>query len=170
MTAIKPTQSVKSLYQFIRQNKRLIHLNLSGMLHSEKQVRSIIKAISKSETLLALHLSHTQIIQESQPLQAYILSKLRMQQISRKKKNKLKTRDNAILKQKLSRNWLERDNLKAECQQEEKLTEYFESQRVADTTNDFFSMLILQRTIGHPSLLGNEQWIGSSECYVCQRW
>ena len=116
MTAIKASQKVTALMQFIRQNKRLLHLNVSGVLQTEEQVRLLIKSISKSETLLALHLSHTQIIAASQPLQAYILTKLRMQQVVRRKRNKVQPSDNAILKQKLSKNWLERDNLKAECQ------------------------------------------------------
>ena len=65
MTAIKATQKLTSLIQFIRQNKRLLHLNVSGMLQTEEQVRHLIKSVSKSETLLALHLSHTQIVSAS---------------------------------------------------------------------------------------------------------
>ena len=95
------------------------------------------------------------------------MTKLKMQQVVRRKRNKVQPRDSAILKHKLSKNWLERDNLKAECQQEEKLNEYFDSQREADTANDFYGKLIIQRTIGHPALVGNQRWIGSSECYVC---
>ena len=65
MTAIKASQKLSNLIQFIRQNKRLLHLNVSGMLQTEEQVRQLIKSVSKSETLLALHLSHTQIISAS---------------------------------------------------------------------------------------------------------
>ena len=76
--------------------------------------------------------------------------------------------DAEMLKEQLSQNWVERGAFQAECQQEEKVTEYYNSQRIIDNADD--GRLIIQRTIGYPYLPGNQKWIGSRDCYVCQRW
>ena len=85
------------------------------MLQTVEQVRSIIKGIKKAEALLALHLSHTPVISNSQELQAYIRTKLRMEKIIRRSRNKLQASDAEALKGQLNNNWFERDNIQAEC-------------------------------------------------------
>ena len=168
MTAVSPKQNLSGLQCFLRNNKRLLHVDLSGMVHTVEQVRQTIKSVKKSETLLALHLSHTPIISSSRRLQAYIRAKLRMEQISRRPRNRFQAGDAEMLKERLSQNWVERGAFQAECQQEEKVTEYYNSQRIIDNADD--GRLIIQRTIGYPYLPGNQTWIGSRDCYVCQRW
>ena len=78
MTAVSPKQNLSALQCFLRKNRRLLHADLSGMVHTVEQVRRIIKSIKKAEALLALHISHTPIISSSRQLQAYIRTKLRM--------------------------------------------------------------------------------------------
>jgi hypothetical protein len=63
------------LCSYIRQGP-LIHLDCSGMLNDHKQVIKLIKAVSRSPTLLALHLSNTPLIVNDCKLQAYIRRKL----------------------------------------------------------------------------------------------
>ena len=62
MLAIDKDDELKGLKKFIKFNKRLIHLNFTGLLKTEKQVVGVIKAIKVNTTLLSVHLSHTQAI------------------------------------------------------------------------------------------------------------
>lgn len=62
MTSVNEGMNIKKLKQFIKENERLIHLDLSGVFKTADHVKQIIKAIKRSETLLAVHLSHTQVI------------------------------------------------------------------------------------------------------------
>lgn len=72
----KVIDTTNGLRKFIRNNSRLVHLDLSGMFKSVYHVRKIIKAIKKSKTLLAVHLSHTPVIDSNLKLQTYIRKKL----------------------------------------------------------------------------------------------
>ena len=77
---------------------------------------------------------------------------------------------NDILRDRLETDWILREKLQSECNVVEKVSEYYRNQRAPEIhagTNDH---LILQRTIGYPSLVGNQKWIGRAECYVCGRW
>ena len=63
MTSLHDDTDLRPLLKFIRKNCRLICLDFSGMFKTASQVKNIIKAIKKDQTLLSLHLSHTPIIQ-----------------------------------------------------------------------------------------------------------
>ena len=92
MLALDRDQDITGFKKFIRRNQRLLHLNLTGLLRTREQVAKVVKAIKASETLLAVHLSHTPIITKSKQLQAYIRRKLGMNNaILRKPKNKFST-------------------------------------------------------------------------------
>ena len=68
MLAISKKQRVDGFKKFIRLNKRLLHLNLTGLFKSPMQVKAIVKSIKASATLLAVHLSHTPVITKSKQL------------------------------------------------------------------------------------------------------
>ena len=65
---------------------------------------------------------------------------------------------------------LSTDKFQSECAQETKIAEYYGNQRIREVTVIFDDLLILQRTIGFPCMEGNQQWIGGTNCYICQRW
>lgn len=53
---------ITPLKRFIRRNTNLTHIDLSGLLHSKKQVVAIIKAVKNSLSLQSLHLNYTSVI------------------------------------------------------------------------------------------------------------
>ena len=62
MISIGKKKKLVALYKFFRRNTRLTHLNFSGMFKTVDQVKFIIKGIAKADSLLALHMSHTPVI------------------------------------------------------------------------------------------------------------
>jgi len=76
MTAIHSTCNVKSLTRWVRRSDKLLHLDVSGVLKTSKQVRSLIKAVKKQGTILAVHLNDTPVISLDKSLQNYIKRKL----------------------------------------------------------------------------------------------
>ena len=68
MISVEPKQNLNPLCKFIRKDKRLTHLNLSGMLKTIKQVRLMVQCIKKADSLLAVHLSHTPIINSNRKI------------------------------------------------------------------------------------------------------
>ena len=138
------------------------------MFKTVLQVRKIIKAIKKSKSLLAVHLSYTPIIQSDKGLQTYIRKKLQMYQLISPPKCDFST--NEVLKDRLQKDWILRDKLQSECNVVEKISEYYRNLRVSSVSSGSDGELILQRTIGYSSMIGNEQWIARNECYVCDRW
>ena len=76
MMPLSKEADVKPLAIFIRQNTNLLHINLSGLFQSAKQVCRIIKAVKKQRSILAMHLSDTNPIIIDYRLQAYIRAKL----------------------------------------------------------------------------------------------
>ena len=74
---------------------------------------------------------------------------------------------NEMLRDRLEKDWILKDKLQSECNVVEKVSEYYKNQRVTEIHSGSRDHLILQRTIGYPSLVGNQKWIGMTECYVC---
>ena len=68
MLPIDKDDDLKGLKKFIKFNKRLLHLNFTGLLRTSKQVIGVIKAIKVNSTLLAVHLSHTPAITKNKQL------------------------------------------------------------------------------------------------------
>ena len=166
MVTVGEGVKLPKLKEFIRENDRLLHLDLSGMFKLAEHVREIIKAVTKSASLLALHLSHTLVIEDDLKLQSYIRSKMGMESIVKKPRNKPSTKKGA--KAHISQNWVLRDKMQVEVSHEESVTKFFNNQRLADSTAA--NQLIFQRTIDLHSSPGNQKWIGSRDCYICQRW
>ena len=48
--------------------------------------------------------------------------------------------------------------------------EYFKSQSLESIAVDANDELVLQRTIGEPSIYGDKKWVASNDCYVKDRW
>lgn len=167
MTALHYRQDLTNLKKFIRKNHSLLHLDFSGMFKTAEQVKSIVKAFKKHQTLLAVHLSHTPFIVSDTRLQSYIRTKLDMFQLREVPSPPFST--NEVLKERLQKDWILRDKLQSECNVVEKVSEYYRNQRVNDASTED-SQLILQRTIGYSSLKGNQEWIAKHECYICDRW
>ena len=65
MLAVDKDNDLTGLKRFIKFNKRLLHLNFTGLLKTQKQVIGVVKAIKINTTLLAVHLSHTPVITKS---------------------------------------------------------------------------------------------------------
>ena len=126
---------------FIRRNKRLLHLNLSGIFKLASQVKQIVKSIKTSETLLSVHLSHTPIIPRDKQLQAYIRQKLNMNMLLHKPKNKFSTKE--TLGADLKSNWVEADQMHTECELESKIAQYFGNLRIREVTVLVDDLLIL---------------------------
>ena len=87
-----------------------------------------------------------------------------------KHKAKSKTNGPKASKRLLNGSQITSDRLQSECAQEARIAEYFGNQRIREVTVLFDDLLILQRTIGYPCMEGNQQWIGGTNCYICQRW
>ena len=70
------TDKLKLFGNYIRQNSKLQHLDISGVLQTKTQVRRIVKKFKKSQSLLSIHLNHTHCIANDFKLQKYIEKKL----------------------------------------------------------------------------------------------
>ena len=75
---VSSTDKLKELGMFIKQNTSLHHLDLSGVLQTAAQVQRVVKKTKRSQSLLALHLSHTMCIKMDIALQLYIQKKLQI--------------------------------------------------------------------------------------------
>ena len=99
-----------------------------------------------------MHLSHTPIIGLDKQLQTYIRGKLGMGKILERQKLPFST--NEILRERLEKDWIYRDKLQSECNVVEKISQYYSNLQV-QKVGGCDEHLVLQRTIGFPSLIGN---------------
>lgn len=53
---------MRPLCTFVRKNDDLTHLDCSGVFSKEKQIKSLIRAVSKSVSLQVLHLDYTSLV------------------------------------------------------------------------------------------------------------
>ena len=67
---------LKPLWQFIRNNNHLTHLDMSNTLHSTIQITRLIRSVSKSLSLQSVHLNNTPVIYNKPQLMKYIEKKL----------------------------------------------------------------------------------------------
>ena len=79
------------------------------MFKTVNQVRSVVKAIKKHPTLLAIHLSHHPFITEDKQLQAYIRTKLKTFAVQDPPEPPFST--NEVLKDRLAKDWILKDKL-----------------------------------------------------------
>ncbi len=151
MISVNENMNIMKLKEFIRENHRLLDINLSGMFKTAKHVKGIIKTIKKQPTVLALHLSNTPIIEEDLRLQSYIRAKLGMSEMIKRPKNSIESRKR--LNKLISHNWVLKDKLNIQANQEETATEFFKCQQTSEPAST--QLLVLQRTIDLKSSSGN---------------
>ena len=84
MTVVPSTINIQPLTRWIRTHN-VLHLDFSGMFTSDVHVRKVMKAVKKSKTLLAIHLSNTPVLFQNAKLQAYIRKKLNTTKMRQKK-------------------------------------------------------------------------------------
>ena len=73
------------------------------MFSTAEHVMSVVKAIQKSDTLLAVHLDNTPIIRKNRSLQAYIRKKLKTDGIMKKPSNRVSVKE--LFRGKLRTDW-----------------------------------------------------------------
>ena len=72
-----PDAVVPHLVRILKRNP-LKHLDLSGCFTKAKQLKPLIKKISKHRSLLVVHLSHTSVLRSDKALLEYMHKKLRL--------------------------------------------------------------------------------------------
>lgn len=73
---IREDTNLKPLGKFLRNNQALVHLDISKMFSTAKQIKYIIKCIKKSRSLQSVHLNNTAIIRKRKAVYKYIVKKL----------------------------------------------------------------------------------------------
>lgn len=163
---VKEDDDVKDLGNFVRQNFNLQHLDLSGVLRTETQVQKIVKKAKKAQSLVSLHLNHTPCIQRNENLLDYIVKKLDA-------KNLIKNQDGQLSAPPVKHRFDWRDKyemvLRTKAQSADIL--YYQRQKIEPPAGlKWQHNFVLQRTIAHPEISSNRQWLIRDECYVCSRW
>ena len=123
MTSVGEEMDLVELRRFIRKNPNLLHLNLSGMFKTVEHVSSIVKAIAKNDSLLALHLSNTPVITQDERLQSYMRTKLNMNKFMVKPMNTIPVRN--IVHMQLQGDWMAQDRLRDKVSVAEKAMQYY---------------------------------------------
>ena len=76
-----------------------------------------------------------------------------MNKIIHKPRNNFSTQ--GLLSQDLKENWITADKLHNECDLENKIAQYYGNLRIREVTVLIDDLLILQRVIGYPTMVGN---------------
>lgn len=162
---------------FIRQNANLQHLDISGLLMTVEQVRRVVKKFKKSQALIAVHLSDTSCLSQSYEIQQYIQKKLNLKDLTvpatqtdlLQRRKSMLYNDPEEIAEKID--WKHKYELVNIARIQQREARYFECQEVEQPGHvDKRSCLVIQRTIAHPEISGNKQWIANDECYCCKRW
>lgn len=169
---------IRRFGNFIRQNPKLMVLNLAGVLQSQQQVLRVVKKAKKSQAIISLNLSHTPMIVQLPKVRNYITQKLQIEEIMAaevsispprklKRQNQFNFKDPEEIPERLD--WKHKYELVARAKAQERDRQYFKHQayQFKSQTN---KQVVLQRTIAHNEIDGNKRWQLSPFCFVTDRW
>jgi len=160
---------VGSLCSFIRRNKKLMHLDISYCGLKNDNILEISKAVRKSRSLLAIHLSGNLISDE-------VKKKIRDHLQPRKRVKDLYYQINdPDSEDEVTTTQQSKLNLSTAIQQ--KLVKYAQQEAMGENNGEQNpnlqgnpgERLIFSRVLGHFELPKAHKWIESSDCWVCSR-
>ena len=159
---------------FIKENKKLIHLNMTSVGLPDKLMMELICFLKRSQSLHCVHLCGNILSEECVDL---MNSKLKPTLVS----NMLTDKEKEMRKQKLlariqkgiKENYYEKyekiyDSVKVKDAMLEWLSlqqEYQHTQNLPQQNDNFFMPLILSKQLGHAEMKNAKHWKISNECY-----
>jgi len=157
----------ESIYKFIRNNKSLLHLDISYLGLSPEELYIVAKACSKCRTLLAIHLTGNRKVED-------LVVKARIRKIMRPRKRikdfhedhdaAYDSDEQGILTEATTEKMLQKIP-KAQKTQSTRFPK--EHKTVLNETKD--DKLIYTRVLGHFEMPNSHRWVETTSCWFCEK-